>query len=290
VQQLSGRPSIWNRPSSARQRTTLPSDTSRRTYVLDTSVLLSDPRAILRFAEHEVVLPVVVITELEGKRHHPEFGYFARRPCACSTTSGSSTAGSTSRCPSGRTAAPCGSSSTTPIPARCRRVPAGRQRHPHPRGGQESRRRGHTTVTIVSKDLPMRVKASPSGWTPQEYRGKQIGESTRAGPAWPSSSHRRAELDELYDDGHRHDEARDLPCHTGLVLHPRAAARWAGSVPTSRSGWCAATGTPSACTAAAPSSASPSTCCSTPTSASSPSAVAPAPASPRWRCVPGSRR
>jgi len=51
----------------------------RRTFVLDTSVLISDPRAVLRFAEHEVVLPVVVITELEGKRHHPELGYFARQ-------------------------------------------------------------------------------------------------------------------------------------------------------------------------------------------------------------------
>ena len=50
----------------------------RLTYVLDTSVLLSDPRAMLRFAEHDVVLPVVVITELEAKRHHPELGYFAR--------------------------------------------------------------------------------------------------------------------------------------------------------------------------------------------------------------------
>ena len=49
-----------------------------RTYVLDTSVLLADPGALKRFAEHEVVLPVVVITELEGKRHHPELGYFAR--------------------------------------------------------------------------------------------------------------------------------------------------------------------------------------------------------------------
>ena len=52
--------------------------TGRRTFVLDTSVLLSDPRALLRFAEHEVVLPVVVITELEAKRRHPELGYFAR--------------------------------------------------------------------------------------------------------------------------------------------------------------------------------------------------------------------
>src|SRR6476660_3090178 len=59
---------------------TSPSSVSsdRRTYVLDTSVLLADPGALTRFAEHEVVLPVVVITELEGKRHHPELGYFAR--------------------------------------------------------------------------------------------------------------------------------------------------------------------------------------------------------------------
>ena len=49
-----------------------------RTYVLDTSVLLADPGALRRFDEHEVVLPVVVVTELEGKRHHPELGYFAR--------------------------------------------------------------------------------------------------------------------------------------------------------------------------------------------------------------------
>ena len=52
--------------------------TQRRTYVLDTSVLLADPAALRRFEEHEVVLPVVVITELEAKRHHPELGYFAR--------------------------------------------------------------------------------------------------------------------------------------------------------------------------------------------------------------------
>ena len=49
-----------------------------RTYVIDTSVLLSDPQALRRFAEHDVVLPVVVITGLEAKRHHSELGYFAR--------------------------------------------------------------------------------------------------------------------------------------------------------------------------------------------------------------------
>ena len=50
----------------------------RRTFVLDTTVLLSDPYAMTRFDEHEVVVPVVVVTELEAKRHHPELGYFAR--------------------------------------------------------------------------------------------------------------------------------------------------------------------------------------------------------------------
>ena len=51
----------------------------RRVYVLDTSVLLADPSAITRFAEHDVVLPIVVVTELEAKRHHPELGWFARQ-------------------------------------------------------------------------------------------------------------------------------------------------------------------------------------------------------------------
>src|ERR671916_818431 len=50
-----------------------------RVYVLDTSVLLSDPRALQRFAEHDVVIPLVVLTELEGKRHHPELGWAARQ-------------------------------------------------------------------------------------------------------------------------------------------------------------------------------------------------------------------
>jgi hypothetical protein len=61
--------------AAARSRSRKP---AHRTYVLDTSVLLSDPHALVRFDEHEVVIPVVVVTELEAKRTHPELGYFAR--------------------------------------------------------------------------------------------------------------------------------------------------------------------------------------------------------------------
>ena len=48
-------------------------ESQQHMYVLDTSVLLSDPWAVTRFAEHAVVLPLVVISELEAKRNHPEW-------------------------------------------------------------------------------------------------------------------------------------------------------------------------------------------------------------------------
>ncbi len=35
-----------------------------RSHVLDTCVVLADPNSILRFDEHEVILPLVVIEEL----------------------------------------------------------------------------------------------------------------------------------------------------------------------------------------------------------------------------------
>ena len=79
-------------------------------YVLDTSVLLADPAAIGRFAEHRVVLPIVVITELEAKRHHPELGYFARQALRHLDDLRISTAGWTPTCRSATTAGPSASS------------------------------------------------------------------------------------------------------------------------------------------------------------------------------------
>jgi PhoH-like ATPase len=188
-----------------------------RTFVLDTSVLLADPLAMLRFDEHEVVLPVVVITELEGKRAHPEIGYFARQALRLLDDL---------RVRHGRLDAP---------------LPVGEV------GGTVRVELNHTDpsilppgfrladndsrilavarnlaaegadVTLVSKDLPMRVKASSVGITAEEYRGKGVVESGFTGMAEavvPAEF-----VDSLYDT-ERADlaEARELPCHTGLVL------------------------------------------------------------------------
>jgi PhoH-like ATPase len=193
-------------------------DTARhRTYVLDTSVLLADPRAMLRFEEHEVVLPVVVITELEGKRHHPELGYFARS--ALRFLDGL-------RVEHGRLDAPIaigergGTIRVELNHTDPESLPAGFRL-----GDNDTRilavarnlsLDGHD-VTLVSKDVPLRVKASAVGLAAEEYRAELVNESGWTGMTELETA--AANLDALFDDGTVDlDEARELPCHTGMVL------------------------------------------------------------------------
>jgi PhoH-like ATPase len=195
------------------------SDSSTRTYVLDTSVLLADPGAIRRFDEHEVVLPVVVITELEGKRHHPELGFFARAALRSLDEL---------RVLHGRLDQP---------------VPVGEDggslrvelNHTDPAALPSGFRLGDNDtrilavarnladegfeVTLVSKDLPLRIKASAVGLDAQEYRAEAVGESDSGYTGMAELDVASADLDELYDEGVVDlPEARDMPCHQGLVL------------------------------------------------------------------------
>jgi PhoH-like ATPase len=171
-----------------------------------------------RFAEHDVVLPVVVITELEGKRHHPELGYFARaalrllddlrmehgrldRPLPIGDQGG------TVRVELNHSDAdvlPAGlrlSDNDTRILAVARNLAA---------DGDD--------VTLVSKDLPLRVKASSVGLHAEEYRAEAVIESGWTGLAELEIA--GSDLDALYGAGVADIEAaRGLPCHTGLVLH-----------------------------------------------------------------------
>jgi PhoH-like ATPase len=188
-----------------------------RTYVLDTSVLLADPRAMLRFDEHEVVLPVVVITELEGKRLHPELGYFARS--ALRFLDGL-------RVQHGRLDAPItigergGTIRVELNHTDPESLPAGFRL-----GDNDTRilavarnlsLEGHD-VTLVSKDVPLRVKASAVGLVAEEYRAELVSESGWTGMTEVETV--PATLNALFDDGVVDlDEARDLPCHTGMVL------------------------------------------------------------------------
>ena len=190
---------------------------NRRTYVLDTSVLLSDPRALLRFDEHDVVIPVVVVTELEAKRSHPELGYFARQALRLlddlRVQNGRldepmvvGEAGGTVRVELNHTdvsVLPSGlqlGDNDTRILAVARNLQAD----------------GHGVV-LVSKDLPMRVKASSVGLTAEEYRAELVVETGYTGMAELDVS--VADVDRLYEEQVVEiDAAAELPCHTGVVL------------------------------------------------------------------------
>ncbi|MBG0815023.1 PhoH family protein [Planomonospora sp. ID82291] len=188
---------------------------NRKTYVLDTSVLLADPAAISRFAEHEVVLPIVVVTELEAKRHHPELGYFARKALRHLDDL---------RVTHGRLDEPM------PIGEGTIRVELN---HSDPSILPAGFRLGDNDtriltvarslasegldVVLVSKDLPMRIKAASVGLAAEEYRAELVVESGWTGMAELQVT--EEDIETLFE--HRVAdlaEARELPTHTGLRL------------------------------------------------------------------------
>ncbi|MET3961064.1 PhoH-like ATPase [Marmoricola sp. OAE513] len=205
--------------SGTASKTPTKASSQRRTYVLDTSVLLADPGALKRFDEHEVVLPVVVITELEGKRHHSELGYFARTALRMLDEL---------RVENGRldSPVPIGEHGGT-IRVELNHTDAESLPSGFRLGDNDTRilavannlANEGFAVTLVSKDLPLRIKASAVGLDAEEYLGEQIHESDAGWTGVAEMDVLSSDLDELYEDSVIDlDDARDLPCHTGLVL------------------------------------------------------------------------
>ncbi|WP_281367883.1 PhoH family protein [Nonomuraea typhae] len=188
---------------------------TKRTYVLDTSVLLADPAAMTRFAEHEVVLPIVVITELEGKRHHPELGYFARKALRYLDDLRVQYGRLDEPMPTGegtiRVELNHSDPSILPVGFRL--------------GDNDTRiltvarslAAEGKDVVLVSKDLPLRVKAASIGLSAEEYRAELVVESGWTGMAEVQVT--TEDVETLFETGSADmQEARDLPAHTGLRL------------------------------------------------------------------------
>ena len=261
------------------------------TYVLDTSVLLADPASVFRFDEHEVVLPLVVLTELEAKRDHPELGWAARQEPAAARGSPRAV----------RLARATDADHTARRHAARRDQPQGRDRaagRAHRSrttitASSRSRRTWPTRATdvvVVTKDLPLRLKASIVGLDADEYRNELAGDTSWTG--FVELEVESESIDQLFEERVVDLAAtRDLPCNTGVALHSGSQSalgagprRQAAPPRARRRARC------STCAAARPSSASPSTCSPTRRSASSASAATPAPARACSRSPPGSRR
>jgi PhoH-like ATPase len=190
--------------------------------VLDTSVLLSDPWAFTRFAEHSVVLPLVVISELEGKRHHPELGWFAREALRMLDDL---------RRTHGRLDAPIpiGDSGGT------LHVELNHSDQSVLPPGFRTDSNDHRilacalnlanelpSVTLVTKDIPLRVKAGAVGLDADEYRAQDVTPSGWTGMA--DVDVQSNVLDALFQSSsidpldYGMDDVAEMPCHTGLRL------------------------------------------------------------------------
>ncbi|WP_231366208.1 PhoH family protein [Zhihengliuella flava] len=187
-----------------------------KSYVLDTSVMISDPKALTRFAEHEVIVPIVVIAELEKKRHDGEIGYFARQALRLLDELRVSRGGLDQPIDlpdGGSLRIELNHVSTEVLPVGFRgsdndsRILAVAKNF-----ADEGR-----DVTVVSKDLPMRVKASAMGLKADEYRNELVADSGWTGTAEISVADE--DVNDLYSEESAHIvEAAQLPTNTGLVL------------------------------------------------------------------------
>ena len=191
---------------------------SRRVYVLDTSVLLADPKAMTRFAEHDVVVPVVVVLELESKRHHPELGWSARQALRqledWRVAHGSLTDPIRVNDDGGMLRVEINHQDVSLLPPS---LAGDTNDHRILAVARNLAAEGHR-VTVVTKDLPLRLKASIAGLDADEYRNELARDTS-----WTGMVELDVEgslIDELFDEGRVDDpRARELPCHTGVVLH-----------------------------------------------------------------------
>lgn len=197
---------------------TVASAVAQKSYVIDTSVLLSDPKAPLRFAEHEVIIPIVVISELEKKRHDSELGYYARSALrlldSLRVRHGSLNQPISLNDEGGHLVVELNHITETVLPAGFRQ------------GDNDSRILAVAknfadegrAVTVVSKDLPMRVKASAMGLAADEYRNEWVTDTGWTGLAEVDDA-TEEDISQLYD-GKRVDleAANELPTNTGLVI------------------------------------------------------------------------
>jgi PhoH-like ATPase len=207
---------------------------TKKTFVLDTSVLLADPGALYRFAEHEVIIPIAVIGELETKRDHPELGYFARAALRALDDL---------RITHGRLDKPL---TITPeggtLSVELNHTDLSTLPHGFLRDGTNDSRilaiaknlmSDGKEVVLVTKDLPLRVKASSVGVEAQEYLAELVSNSGWTGIEEINVSH--SVIDDLYaSDFADHESAHQLPVHTGIVLHSEKGSALARVSPDKR--------------------------------------------------------
>lgn len=181
-------------------------------------MLLSDPAALHAFADNDVVLPIIVLTELESKRHHPELGWAARTSLRALERLREKHGGLTETLPLGteggtiRVELNHKDDSIVPKPLR----DDGHTNDYRILTVAANLRDAGEDVVLVTQDLPLRLRAGVIDIAAVEYRHtneeldwKGLAELNVTGTT----------IDTLYETRiARVDDAAGLPVHTGVVL------------------------------------------------------------------------
>lgn len=195
-----------------------------KTYVLDTSVLLASPAALLNFEEHQVVLPLVVLKELESKRQDPIVGYQARH--ALRLIEGLAQAGDL------QAGVPVGDDGGTVrieinhvdrsgLPEVLAKDPTHDTRIlAVAKNLMSEEPEGSDPVVLVSRDLPLRLLALTVGLSAEDYRNDQIASEQQ----YTGKSTITVEPD-LVDALHSNDE--DLQVDLSMIDAPEAVVNQA---------------------------------------------------------------
>jgi PhoH-like ATPase len=171
---------------------------------------------MFRFKEQSVVIPIVVINELEKKRHDPEIGYFARQALRALDDL---------RQEHERLDFPIEVGEGGTLRVELNHIdqsvlPVGYQL-----GDNDSRilavamnlANEGNDITVVSQDLPMRVKVASLGMHAEEYRNNLAVDS-----GWTGQAEIKITSDQMNDLYENEvvtiEETKGMPVNTGLVI------------------------------------------------------------------------
>lgn len=184
---------------------------SKKVFVLDTNVLLHDPNSILHFQEHDVVLPIVVIEEIDHfKKDQTEVGRNARtvsRMLDKLRASGSLSQG-----------VPLGDGGSLKVDVESHPLDLGILREDKHKAdnqilacAKQLLTTSKTKVVLVTKDTNLRIKADAIGLLAEDYTTDRVEmeELYTGHKSWEVDP---AQVDLLYDGG--------LPPDPELHLQP----------------------------------------------------------------------
>ena len=193
----------------------------KKVFVLDTNVLLHDPNSILHFQEHDVVLPIVVIEEMDHfKKDQTEVGRNARtvsRMLDRMRTTGSLSSG-----------VPLDGGGSLKVDVVAHNLDLGILSADKTKADNQilacARELLHTRkerVVLVTKDTNLRIKADAIGVQAEDYTTDRVemDELYTGHKIWEVDP---AQVDQLYDGGLTPDPSLNLQPNQFLTLVDRA--------------------------------------------------------------------